>query len=241
MAGPLEQFQIQEFVPLVRIGEVAISVTNASVAMGLSVLVFVLFSMRALAHPAMVPGRIQSLVEILYQFVASMVRENAGEKGMAFLPLVLSLFVFILFGNLFGMLPLAFTFTSHIIITFSLAILVFVLTTMIGIICHGTKFLTLFVPSGVPKPLLILMTPIEIISYLSRPISLSLRLFANMVAGHIMLKVFASFVFLLGVFGIAPFLITGLLTAFEFLVAFLQAYVFAVLTCLYLHDALYLH
>ncbi len=241
MAGPLAQFEIREFAPLATIGDVSLSFTNASLAMLVSVLVFFALSAGALRRASLVPGRMQSIMETLYLFIAGMVRENGGEKAMAFLPLVFSLFVFILFGNLVGMLPLSFTFTSHIIVTFSLAAFVFLLTTVLGIARHGFRFLGLFVPSGVPKPLLFLMTPIEIISYLSRPVSLSLRLFANMVAGHIMLKVFAGFVFFLGVFGIAPFVVTGLLTAFEFLVAFLQAYVFAVLTCLYLHDALYLH
>ena len=170
-----------------------------------------------------------------------MINDNIGEKGYKFFPLVFTLFTFILFGNMLGLLPYSFTFTSHIIVTFCLAIFIFLFVTLVGILMHGIKFFGLFVPKGVPIVMLPLMVPIEIISYLSRPISLSIRLFANMMAGHTMLKVFAGFIFTLGFFGVAPLLVDVALTAFEVLVAFLQAYVFTVLTCLYLNDAINLH
>ena len=180
--------------------------------------------------------------ELLYEFIANMINDNIGHKGQKFFPFIFTLFTFILFGNLLGMLPYSFTFTSHIIVTFALAMFIFLFITLIGIFMHGFKFFGLFVPKGVPMLMLPLMIPIEIISYLSRPISLSVRLFANMMAGHTMLKVFGGFVISLGIVGgWLPLTFSVALTGLEILVAFLQAYVFAILTCIYLNDALNLH
>ncbi len=197
---------------------------------------------------AMVPGRVQSLAEVAYEFVAGMVKEQVGKEGMRYFPFVFTLFMFILFGNLLGMLPYAFTFTSHIAVTVTLALIVFLLVTAVAIAIHGMRFFGYFFPEGAPVALAPIIIPVEIISYLSRVVSLSVRLFANMVAGHVMLKVFATFVVLLGGLGslgligaAAPLALNVALVAFEFLVAFLQAYVFAILTCIYLHDAVHLH
>ena len=170
-----------------------------------------------------------------------MVSDNIGDKGHKFFPLIFTLFTFLLFGNMLGMLPYSFTFTSHIIVTFVLAMFVFLLVTLLGIFIHGFKFFGLFIPKGVPMIMLPLMIQIEIISYLSRPISLSVRLFANMMAGHTMLKIFAGFIVPLGIFGIAPLMVDVALTALEVLIAFLQAYVFTILTCLYLNESINLH
>jgi F-type H+-transporting ATPase subunit a len=197
---------------------------------------------------ALVPGRLQSAAEMAYEFIANMVREQVGEGGKRFFPFVFTLFMFVLFGNMLGMLPYSFTFTSHIAVTLSLALVVFVLITVVAIALHGKKFLGYFFPEGAPVWLAPIIIPVEIVSYLSRPVSLSIRLFANMVAGHVMLKVFATFVVLLGglgtvgpVLAILPLSLNIALVGFEFLVAFLQAYVFAILTCIYLHDAVHLH
>ena len=182
------------------------------------------------------------MAEMAYEFVANMVRDNVGTAGRKFFPFVFTLFMFILFGNLLGLLPYSFTFTSHIVVTGTLALVVITLVTAVGIIRHGFHFFSYFVPKGVPAALLPLMIPIEIISYLSRPVSLSIRLFANMMAGHTMLKVFGGFVVVLGFLGgWAPLAMDVALTAFELLVAGLQAYVFTVLTCIYLSDAVHLH
>jgi F-type H+-transporting ATPase subunit a len=196
-----------------------------------------------------VPNRAQVLSEMLYEFVAKMVSDSAGKEGMKFFPFIFSLFMFVLVANLLGMFPYFFTVTSHIIVTFALALVVIGTVTIYGFARHGVKFLKLFAPDGVPAAMIPLVTPIEIISFLSRPVSLSVRLFANMLAGHITLKVFAGFVVSLGAaegFGllgpasaILPLLMTVALTGLEFLVAFLQAYVFTVLTCMYLNDALH--
>lgn len=197
---------------------------------------------------ARVPGRLQSLAEVSYEFIYGLVRDQVGHEGKKFFPFVFTLFMFILFGNMLGMLPYAFTFTSHIAVTFTLALVVFVLVTAVALAIHGLHFFSYFFPEGAPKALAPLIIPIEIISYLSRVVSLSVRLFANMVAGHVMLKVFATFVVMMGSAGVlgllgalAPLAINVALVGFEFLVAFLQAYVFAVLTCIYLHDAVHLH
>ncbi len=197
---------------------------------------------------ALVPGRIQSLAESAYEFVLGLVTDQVGEEGRRFFPFVFTLFMFILFGNMLGLFPYAFTFTSHIAVTFALALIVFVLSTTVALSLHGKKFFGYFFPEGAPLWLAPIIVPVEIISYLSRPISLSLRLFANMVAGHVMLKVFATFILMLaGLGAVGPFLsvlpltINVLLVGFEVMVAFLQAYVFAILTCIYLHDAVHLH
>ncbi len=195
---------------------------------------------------SLVPGRLQSLTELCYEFIANMVRDNAGKEGMKFFPLVFTLFVFVLTSNLLGMVPFSFTTTSHIIVTFALASLVISIVIVYGLLKNGLGFLRLFAPSGVPVIMLVLLTPIEIISFLSRPISLSVRLFANMLAGHTMLKVFAGFVYTFTgfvgaakVFMLLPLLAAAALTGLEFLVAFLQAFIFSVLTCIYLNDAIH--
>jgi F-type H+-transporting ATPase subunit a len=197
---------------------------------------------------AVVPGRLQALAELSYTFVHDLCTDQVGEEGKKFFPLVFALFFFILIGNLIGVWPYAFTFTSHIATTFALTVLVVVLTTVVGLRLHGWHFFSYFVPSGVPKLLLPLLVPIEILSYLSRLISLSVRLFANMMAGHVMLEVFGAFIVMLGAAGALFWGAAALslavdvaLIGFEFLVAVLQAYVFAVLTCIYLHDAVHLH
>ena len=197
---------------------------------------------------AMVPGRLQALAELAYEGVMSMCVESIGPEGRKFFPLVFTLFGFVLIGNLLGVWPYFFTFTSHVAVTLALAGLVFVLTTVVALRLHGLHFFSYFVPEGVPKLLLPLLIPIEILSYVSRLISLSVRLFANMMAGHVMLEVFGAFVVMLGSAGLLGLLPAGLslsvnvaLIGFEVLVGFLQAYVFAVLTCIYLHDAVHLH
>ena len=197
---------------------------------------------------ALVPGRLQSLAESSYEFVMTLVTDQVGDEGRRFFPFVFTLFMFILFGNMLGLLPYAFTFTSHIAVTFALAMIVFVLSTVVALRLHGKKFFGYFFPEGAPIWLAPIIVPVEIISYLSRPISLALRLFANMVAGHVMLKVFATFILMLAGLGtvgpalsLLPLSINVLLVGFEVMVAFLQAYVFAILTCIYLHDAVHLH
>ena len=212
-----------------------------------AVLIFALMSYGMRAR-ALVPGRLQSLAEASYEFIMGMVTEQIGHEGRRFFPFVFTLFMFVLFGNMLGLFPYAFTFTSHIAATFALAAMVFVLITVVALMLHGKKFFGYFFPEGAPLWLAPIIIPVEMVSYLSRPISLSIRLFANMVAGHVMLKVFATFIVMLaGLGAVGPFLsllpltINVALVGFEVLVAFLQAYVFAILTCIYLHDAVHLH
>jgi len=245
---PLHQFTIVPLIPI-HIGGYDLSFTNSSlfmlIAVGLSTALLV-YGMRP---RALVPGRWQSVVEVLYEFIATMVRTNAGHHSGPFVPFVFSLFLFVLLCNLLGMLPYAFTVTSHIIVTGALAVVVIGIVTLIGIVRHGLKFFTIFVPKGVPALMIPIIVPLEMISYCMRPISLSVRLFANMMAGHAMLKVFASFVIMLAsslgiagyLVGIGPIVITVALIGFELMVALIQAYVFALLTAIYLHDALELH
>ena len=240
MADPIHQFEIKELIPL-EIFETNISYTNSSLFMSLTIIFVTLLLLLSIKNKSLIPSRFQSISEIFYEFIANMVSDNIGDKGRKFFPLIFTLFTFLLFGNMLGMLPYSFTFTSHIIVTFVLAMFVFLLVTLLGIFIHGFKFFGLFVPKGVPMIMLPLMIPIEIISYLSRPISLSVRLFANMMAGHTMLKIFAGFIVPLGIFGIAPLMVDVALTALEVLIAFLQAYVFTILTCLYLNEAINLH
>ena len=210
--------------------------------MVLTVAAISLFLTLSMRQRLLVPGRWQSMAEISYEFIAGMIRDNVGSEGRKYFPFVFSLFMFILFANLIGLIPYAFTFTSHIAVTFAMALVVFLGVTIIAIARHGMHFFSFFLPSGIPKVMAPVLVPIEVLSYLSRPISLSIRLFANMMAGHTMMKVFAGFVIPLGFFGgWAPLSVDVALTAFEFLVAFLQAYVFTVLTCLYLNDAINLH
>ena len=240
MADPIHQFEIKELIPL-ELFETNISFTNSSLFMSLAIISVILLLLVSIKNQSLIPSRLQSISEIFYEFIANMISDNIGEKGHKFFPLIFTLFAFILFGNMLGMLPYGFTFTSHIIVTFVLAIFIFLFVTLLGIFIHGFKFFGLFVPKGVPMLMLPLMVPIEIISYLSRPISLSVRLFANMMAGHTMLKIFAGFVFSLGIFGVAPLIIDVALTALEVLIAILQAYVFTILTCIYLNEAINLH
>jgi F-type H+-transporting ATPase subunit a len=210
--------------------------------MVLTVAAISLFLTLGMRRRSLVPGRWQSLAEISYEFIAGMIRDNVGSEGSKYFPFVFSLFMFILFANLIGLIPYAFTFTSHIAVTFAMALVVFLGVTVIAIARHGLHFFSFFLPTGVPMVMAPVLVPIEVLSYLSRPISLSIRLFANMMAGHTMMKVFAGFIIPLGILGgWAPLTVVVALTAFEFLVAFLQAYVFTVLTCLYLNDAIHLH
>jgi F-type H+-transporting ATPase subunit a len=239
--SPLHQFVIQPLLPI-QAGGVDLSFTNSSLFMVLAVALVTLFLTLGMRGRALVPGRFQSMAEMSYEFVAAMVRDNVGAAGRQYFPFIFSLFMFVLFGNLLGLIPYSFTFTSHIVVTAALALTVIFGVTVIGVVKHGFHFFSFFVPKGVPAALLPLMIPIEVISYLSRPVSLSIRLFANMMAGHTMLKVFAGFVVVLGFLGgWAPLAMDVALTAFELLVAFLQAYVFTVLTCIYLNDAVHLH
>ncbi|WP_299480289.1 F0F1 ATP synthase subunit A [uncultured Roseibium sp.] len=242
---PISQFQIQKIFPI-EVGGMDFSFTNSSLFMVLTVAATSAFLIFSTSGRGLVPSRVQSVSEMMYEFIASTLRDATGSDGMRFFPLVFSLFMFILVANLFGMFPYFFTITSHIIVTFALAMLVILTVIIYGFLRHGMSFLKLFIPSGVPGALIPLVTMIEVISFLSRPISLSVRLFANMLAGHITLKVFSGFVVSLGAMGavgifgaVLPLAMTVALTALEFLVAFLQAYVFAVLTCMYLNDALH--
>lgn len=246
MAGPIEQFAIRPIVELGTIGGQQIVFTNSALYMLLTVTVAASFLFMASRRSKVVPGRWQSSAEMLYEFVSKTVRENAGEHGMKFFPLVFSLFMFILVANLIGMFPYAFTVTSHIIVTFALAMLVFLTVTIYGLLRHGFKFFRLFMPAGVPMMLAPIIVPIELMSYISRPISHSVRLFAVMLAGHITLKVFAGFVVGLGGLGslglmsaVLPLAMTVALTALELLMAIIQAYVFTMLSCMYLNDALH--
>jgi F-type H+-transporting ATPase subunit a len=243
----MHQFQIERIHPL-ELGGYDISFTNSSLYMVLAVALVSAFLILAMRGRALVPTRIQSLAEMIYEYVANMVRENLGEEGMKYFPWVFSIFIFILALNLIGMIPGTFTVTSHIIVTFALAAMVWIAVTIIGFAKHGFGYLRLFVPEGVPLWLMPVIIPIELISYFIRPISHSVRLFANMMAGHTMLKVFGGFVVGLGSLGgiaklggIAPLGFMVAFTGLEFLVAFLQALIFTVLTCIYLNDALNMH
>lgn len=223
---------------------VDVSFTNASLAVCLCVLALSMFFLYGSIMPhknQLVPTRLQAARELCYNLIADLVESNIGYKGKKYLSFVFTVFFFILAGNLLGMIPGCFTFTSHVIATFTLAMIVFLFATILGFVIHGRQFLSLFVPKGVPTILLPLLVSIEIISYLSRPVSLSIRLFANMMGGHTMLKVFAGFSAALGIYGIAPLALNVALTGFELVVACLQAYVFAILTCLYINDAVHLH
>lgn len=239
--SPLEQFVIKPIVPL-SIGGYDVSFTQSSLWMGIAVITATLLMTLSMRGKAIVPGRWQNISEMFYEFVGGMVHDNLGHEGRKYFPLVFSIFMIVLMGNLLGLIPYSFTFTSHIIVTGTLALGVFVLATLIGIFTHGLHFFSLFLPKGLPWILAPLIVVIEIISYLSRPISLSVRLFANMVAGHTMLKVFAGFSVMMGaVFGILPMMVNIALIGLEVMIAFIQAYVFAVLTCIYLKEALELH
>ncbi len=240
MASPIEQFQIRPVVPIEALG-IDASLTNSGVLMLIAVTGIATFLTLTMRRRALVPGRWQSVAEVTYEFVAGMVRENVGLEGRKYFPFIFSLFMFVLFGNMLGMIPYSFTFTSHIIVTFTMAAVVFLGTTIIGFARHGLGFFSFFLPAGTPWFVAPILIPIEVISYFTRPISLSLRLFANMTAGHTLLKVFAGFVVTMGLAGFVPLVFVIALTGLEFLIAFLQAYVFAILSCIYLSDAIHLH
>jgi F-type H+-transporting ATPase subunit a len=268
--SPLEQFLIDRIIPICLggtdpdptdhkfacVGGLDASFTNASLFMLVAVVAITAFLVLSMQGRSLVPTRWQSMAELSYEFIANMIRDNVGSEGKKYFPFIFSLFMFILFCNLLGMIPYTFTVTSHIIVTFALALVVFIGVTIIGFARHGTHYLKLFVPDGVPGPLLLLLVPIEVLSYLIRPVSLSVRLFANMTAGHTMLKVFGGFVVTLlgllvsgsagligiGVVGsIAALAFTIALTGLEVGIALLQAYVFTILTCIYLNDAVHMH
>ena len=242
--SPLAQFDVTKIVDL-RIGGLELHITNSAIWMMVATALVIVFTTVFISRRAMVPGRMQSLVELSYEFVANMIKDNVGNEGRPYFPFIFTLFMFILACNLLGLLPYIFTVTSQIVVTFGLAFVVFIGVTIIGFIKHGLGFFKFFLPHGVPGFLAPLVIPIEVLSYLIRPVSLGLRLFANLTAGHTMLKVFASFIVPLGAFYILPAAIPMAavigLTVLEFAIAFLQAYVFAVLSCIYLHDAIHMH
>ncbi|WIM11988.1 F0F1 ATP synthase subunit A [Enhydrobacter sp.] len=239
MHSPMEQFEIKRLLDL-RIGSLDASYTNSALWMTITVILATLLFVYGMRQRALVPGRLQAVAELGYEFVAGMVRDNVGNAGKAYFPFILTLFVFILFCNTLGLVPYSFTPTSHIIVTFGMAVVVFVGVTIIGFARNGLHFLQLFAPKGVPVYFLVFVAPLEVFSYFVRPFSLSIRLFANMLAGHTMLKVFGGFAVMLGVLaGWAPLALIFALTGLELIIAFLQAYVFTILTCLYLHDALH--
>lgn len=247
MASPLEQFVIKPLVPL-NIGGYDVSFTQSSLWMALAVIAATLLMTLSMRSKSLVPNRWQNVTEMMYEFVAGMVHEALGHEGRKYFAFVFSIFMIVLMGNMLGMIPYSFTFTSHIIVTGTLALIVFLTATLIGFMRHGLHFFSLFLPAGLPIVLAPLIIMIEVVSYLSRPISLSVRLFANMVAGHTMMKVFAGFSVMMaassgiGLVGsVLPLMINTALFGLEILIAFIQAYVFAVLTCMYLKDAIELH
>ena len=243
---PIHQFNIEKWFTIGTLGSREIAFTNSAMFMLIAVVGIAVLMLGFTHSRALVPGRLQSLAEISYEFVADTLRSATGEAGMKFFPFVFTIFMFVLFANMLGLLPYAFTVTSHIIITAALALLVFLTVIVYGFWKNGLRFFKLFVPSGVPVYILPFVVAIEVLSFFSRPISHSVRLFANMLAGHITLKVFGGFVTMIASVGIAgwfgaalPVLMIVILTALELLVAFLQAYVFAILTCIYLNDAIH--
>ena len=244
--NPVEQFQIHDMIPMVSMGGHNIAFTNSALFMLIIVFLVSALLIGATARRAIVPGRLQSIAEMSYEFVANTVRSSSGSEGMRFCPFVFTLFMFVLFANLIGLIPFSFTVTSQLIVTAALALTVFFLVIGYGFYRHGLHFLKLFVPSGVPGYILPAIVVIEVLSFLTRPLSHSVRLFANMLAGHITLQVFAAFIIMLAGFGVVgwfgavlPFAMVVVLFALELLVAVLQAYVFAILTCIYLNDAIH--
>lgn len=240
MHGPLEQFLIKPIIPI-HVGGLDISFTNSSLFMMIAVFGVMAFQLWGTREAALIPGRLQSMVEMSYEFISDMLKETIGKEGVQFFPLIFSLFMFLLFANLLGMVPSFFTVTSHIIVTFALALMIFITVTIVGFVVNGKKFFRTFLPEGTPLAIAPILIPIEIISYCMRPVTLSVRLFANMLAGHVILKVFAGFTIALGFLGVAPVALNIAVTGFEFFVAVIQAYIFTILSCLYLHDALHMH
>ncbi|MBM3633224.1 MAG: F0F1 ATP synthase subunit A [Alphaproteobacteria bacterium] len=245
MVDPLHQFKINPLIHLELAGW-DVSFTNSSLLMVLTTLTIIAFFSLSVNSRALIPNRCQIISETLYTFISDMIRENTGKSGLSYFPYIFSLFLFILTGNMLGMIPYSFTFTSHIIVTFSLAVMVLLAVTCIGFAKHGWRFFRLFFPENIPLLIAPLLVPIEIMSYLTRSVSLSIRLFANMIAGHAMLKLFAGFAIALAGTVFFPVALISVamnvaITGFEFLIALLQAYIFTILTCIYLHDALNLH
>ena len=247
MADPIHQFVITPIIPF-EVAGLDLSFTNSSLWMVIGAVISSSFLMIGSRKKSMIPGRMQAFSEMLYNFVANMIRDNTGPEGRRYFPLIFTIFMVVLMGNVLGLIPYSFTYTSHIVVTMTLALIIFFAVTIFGFINHGTHFLSLFAPPGIPAPLLILIVPIEILSFMIRPLTLAFRLFANMVAGHLMLKVFAGFSTMMVTAGIGG-IIAGLLPTFfnvamyalELLVALLQAYVFAILSSIYLKDTLDLH
>jgi F-type H+-transporting ATPase subunit a len=240
MENPLEQFAIHTLIPI-HIGKYDVSFTNSSLFLTITFLLIVFLFFVGTSRKAVVPGRLQSSAELLYEFTANMVEDNAGHGSAKYVPFVMAIFLMVLFGNVLGLIPYGFTFTSHIIVTAAMALMIFVVVVLLSLKNHGIGFFKTFFPPGAPIFLAPLLIPIEVLSYVFRPISLSVRLFANMMAGHVMLKLFAGFTIALGLFGVLPLTFVVLLTGFEILVALLQAYVFALLTSIYLKDTLETH
>lgn len=238
--SPLAQFTIARIVAL-HIGGIDISYTNASLMMTIVVVLVAGLLLLAMLRPRLVPGRLQSIAELAYEFTDRMVGDNLGEDGRKFLPFVFTLFMFLLLGNLIALVPFSFSFTAQIVVTAALALFVFALVTVVALVRHGLHFFSFFFPAGTPLVMAPLIVPIEIVSYLARPLTLAIRLFANMMAGHTMMLVIAGFAVALGYFFFLPVLVDVALYALELIVATLQAYVFAILTVLYLRDAIHLH
>jgi len=237
--SPLAQFEVYPLIPF-KLGQYDLSFTNSSLMMAIAISCIMLLMIMGLRSRQLVPGRWQGTSEMMVDFVSNIVRDNAGKEGMKYFPLIFTVFMFVLFSNLLGMVPTSFTVTSHIIVTFAMAGLLFIGITMIGFAKHGTHFLSLFLPAGTPWWMMPLMILIELVSYLARPVSLSIRLAANMLAGHLLLKIIAGFV-MIGLLGVFPFAFLLIFTGFEIFIACLQAYIFTLLTCIYLNDALHLH
>ncbi len=239
--SPLAQFEIKALFGSDPHALEFYSFTNSALFMVLGVTLVTAFLIFGTRRASLVPSRLQCIAEISYEFIGNMIRDNVGQEGRKYFAFIFTLFMFVFAGNLLGLMPYSFTYTSHILVTFAMAAVVFVGVTIIGFAKHGLRFLGFFLPSGVPIFMAPLLVPIEVLSYFTRPVSLSLRLFANMTAGHTMLKVFAGFIAPLGIVGIIPLALVVGLTGLEFIIAFLQAYVFAILSCVYLNDALHMH
>lgn len=240
-ADPLKQFEIQTIFPMPSIAGVDLSFTNSALYMLLAAVLTVALIIIPMGKRALVPGRLQSLAEMYHAFVVTLVKDTASPDARKFFPFMFTLFSFILFGNLLGMLPMAFTFTSHIAVTFTLAIIVFIVVVATGFVTHGLKFFSLFLPEGTPWYIAPILVPIEVFSFFIRPVTLAVRLFANMLAGHVLLKVMIGLAATAGFFGILPFAATIAFIGFEFFVAALQAYIFTLLACVYLQEALHMH
>ncbi len=240
MQSPIHQFTIEPLIPI-KLGGLDISFTNSALFMLIAIVLCSALLILSVRSRALVPGRWQSISELLYDFTANMVRDSVGSEGRRYFPFIFTLFLFLLFGNVLGQLPYTFLFTTHIIVTFGLAILIFVAVTIIGFARHGFHFFRMFFPHGAPALSAIILVPIELISYLSRPLSLSIRLAANMTVGHVIFALLGSFIILLKIAGIVPMAMLSGVILLEFGIAMLQAYVFTVLTCVYLNDAIHMH